>query len=321
MQMIFDVHTQIWSNLEQLGREAAERLRKRQYDALFNFDASPAGHEKAMACVDASLVFGFRCDRERAHVPTEYVAEFVGKDPHRRLGVAGIDPMGAEPQAQLQSAVDLGCVAVTVSPACQGFHPTNSTAMPLYERCAELSMPVFVGCQEPLTRTAMLEFARPTLWDEVARALPDLRIVFHQIGHPWIDETLMLLGKHANTYADIAGVVSRPWQLYNALLSAQALSVMDKLLFASGFPFETPAKAIEKLYTVNGYSHGTQLPSIPRPLIRGIVERNALDALAIEADVFPTAAERADETVERDVHVEIETTGLGPEESTLASDL
>ena len=48
----------------------------------------------------------------------------------------------------------------------------------------------------------------------------------------------------------------------------------EKLLFASGWPAETPAKAIETIYSVNGFSHGTQLPSIPRPQLRSIVERD-----------------------------------------------
>ena len=64
---------------------------------------------------------------------------------------------------------------------------------------------------------------------QVAQAFPNLPIVIGQLGYPWIDETLVLLGKHRNVYADISGVASRPWQLYNALLSASSLGVMDKL--------------------------------------------------------------------------------------------
>ena len=47
-----------------------------------------------------------------------------------------------------------------------------------------------------------------------------------------------------------------------------------KLLFASGWPSHTPAKAIETIYSVNKFSHGTQLPSIPRPHLSSIVERD-----------------------------------------------
>ena len=117
------------------------------------------------------------------------------------------------------------------------------------------------------------------------RAFPDLKILIAQVGHPWVEETLVLLGKHGNIFADISGVASRPWQLYTTLLNATSFRVMDRLLFGSGFPRETPAKAIESLYSVNAYNQGTQLPSIPRAQIRGIVERDSLACLGIEAEI------------------------------------
>ena len=115
--------------------------------------------------------------------------------------------------------------------------------------------------------------------------LPKLPIVISQLGHPWIDETLLLLSKHECVFADISLVSSRPWQLYNALLDAFSMDVMDKLLFGSGFPLETPARAIESLYTVNAFSHGTQMPSVARASIRSIVERDSLACLCIDSEI------------------------------------
>jgi hypothetical protein len=66
---------------------------------------------------------------------------------------------------------------------------------------------------------------------------------------------------------------------------------MEKLLFGSGFPNETPARAIESLYTVNAYSHGTQLPSIARASIRAIVEKDSLACLGIDAEIASRPAE------------------------------
>ena len=103
----------------------------------------------------------------------------------------------------------------------------------------------------------------------------------------WVEETLLLLDKHKNIWADISGVVSRPWQLYNALLSASSFGVMDRLLFGSGFPFETPAKAIESLYSVNAFSQGTQLPAVPRSQIRAVVERDATACLGMDTIITP----------------------------------
>ncbi|MHC4948669.1 MAG: amidohydrolase family protein, partial [Planctomycetota bacterium] len=175
----------------------------------------------------------------------------------------------------------------------------HSSAFRIYERCDALSMPVFVTVGDVQSADAILEFARPGHWDEVARSFPGLRIVINQLGHPWVDETLTLLGKHDHVYATISGIASRPWQLYNALLSASSLGVMDKLLYGSGFPRDVPAKTIEALYSVNTYSHGTQLPAIPRSHIRAIVERDSLAVLGIESEVTARRTEEADGDLDR----------------------
>lgn len=285
--MVIDIHTSIWSNPDQLGRERAEALRRQQAQHWGQFDASVAAHEVAMRCVDGAVVLGFRSERLNALIPNEVIAEFVARDQQRRIGIAGVDPMADDIDRQLDAAISLGLSGIALSPPYQGFHPQHSTAMRLYERCVEAGMPVFVTLDSPITSGALLEFARPVLWDEVARSVPGLSLVFGQLGHPWIDETLMLLAKHANVYADISGVAGRPWQLYNALLNAVSMGVMDKLLFGSGFPFQMPAKIIETMYSINTFSHGTQLPSIPRTQIRRIVERDSLTCLGIDAVVTP----------------------------------
>jgi predicted TIM-barrel fold metal-dependent hydrolase len=297
--MIIDLHTRVWASPDQLGEQLAARRRRQTAECgIQHLDASPASHERNMGCVDGAVVLGFRADRLGARIPNEFVAEFASKDPRRRVGVAGIDPMGDDVLDEIEAAVGLGLVGVAVSPVCQGFHPAHSAAMRVYERCADLALPLFVTMEEPLTASAALEFARPAAWDEVARTLPGLPIVISQLGHPWIDETLLLAGKHERVYADISGVASRPWQLYNALLGASSYGVMDKLLFGSGFPGDTPARAIEALYTVNAYSHGTQLPSVARSSIRAIVEKDSLACLGIDAEISssPREPQAEDET-------------------------
>ena len=101
------------------------------------------------------------------------------------------------------------------------------------------------------------------------------------LGAPWVDETILLLAKHTNFFADVSGLFSQPLKAYNALLTAQQYGVMHKLLFGSGFPFSTPAEAIEALYSINQICRGTNLPLIPREQLRGIVERPTLDLLGI----------------------------------------
>ena len=76
-------------------------------------------------------------------------------------------------------------------------------------RPKQLGMPILIHPVGQFTEQSKLEFARPYLLDEVARTFPRLRIVIAQLGQPWIDETIVLLGKHANVFADVSGLA---WQ-------------------------------------------------------------------------------------------------------------
>ena len=170
---------------------------------------------------------------------------------------------------------------ITVSPAAQGFHPAHTRAMPVYEFCAGKGLPVFVETGTDIAPQSMLEFSRPHLFDEIARGFGSLTIVVSAMGSPWVSETIALLAKQPKVYADIAALLRRPWEAYHSLLLAYQRGVADKLLFGSDFPFLTAAEAIEQLYRINEVTRGTSMPAIPREILRGIVERDALTQLGI----------------------------------------
>jgi predicted TIM-barrel fold metal-dependent hydrolase len=279
--MIIDCHTRLWSDPRQLGPEAAAVLSKGTPSTWAFESGDAAAHGREMSCIDIAFVLGLRADLVGAHVPNELIAEFIGRDPQRRIGIAGIDPLADSAEHDLESAMELGMSGITVSPALAGVHPTHSSAMKIYERCCEHSLPLIVTLPNPIPASSILDFARPVHWDEVARTYPQLKILFTQMGYPWIDELLVLAGKHEHIFAEVSGVATRPWQLYNALSTASSLGVMDKLLFGSGFPQSTPQQAIESLYSVNVSVKGTPLPSVSRSLVKEIVERDALKCLGI----------------------------------------
>ncbi len=101
------------------------------------------------------------------------------------------------------------------------------------------------------------------------------------MGFPWVNETALLLGKHENVFAETSWLLNEPWQAYQALLTAHQFGVMNKLLFGSGFPNASAAHCIEELYGISHLVHGTNLPTIPREQLRGIVERDTLKLLGI----------------------------------------
>lgn len=279
--MIIDAQTRIWPSVDRLGRESADIARREQATRWIRESADPGQLELDLDPIDAALVFGYRCERQDSTIANEWIAEVVGRSRNRLMGVAGIDPMSTDALEEIDRAVDMGFVGVTVCPSDQGFHPTNSTAMRVWERCQHLGFPIFVSRPGPPCPGAILDFDRPLNWDEVARSIPELPIVLGGIGTPWVEETLLLLQKHPRIFADTAGLIRRPWHLFQALLGASSMGVTDKVLFASGWPVETPSKAIETIYSVNSFSQGTQLPSIPRPQLRAIVERDLPTVLGL----------------------------------------
>jgi len=250
-------------------------------------DASIEEHSRATDPVDRAFVIGFKSRYLGVQVANEFIFDYVRRRPEKLIGVAGIDPTHVDEALEEleKSHREFGMKAIAVSPAAQDFHPSDSRAMQVFSEAARLQKPVFIQQGIHFNAAAKMEFARPSLLDEVARDLPQLRMVIAHMGYPWTDECVVLLGKHPNVFADIASLIHRPWQAYNALLAAYQYGVIDKLLFGSDFPFGTPTRAIESLYRINHLVTGTNLPTIPRQSLVSIVERDALGLLGIESAV------------------------------------
>lgn len=289
--VIVDCHTHIWESPGQLGQIENE-LRNgihgggegRQGESMLP-DASVEEHLKASEPVDKSFVFGFKSRYLRAEIPSDLVSNYVRQHPDKLIGVAGIDPTHLEEALEEINRAhgEYGMQAITVSPAAQDFHPADSRAMQVFSEAARLRKPVFIHQGIHFSAASKMEFARPSLLDEVARELPSLRMVVAHLGYPWIDECIVLLGKHPNVFADISSLLHRPWQAYNALLAAYQYGVMDKVLFGSDFPYTSAAKTIASLYRINQLVTGTNLPTIPRQFLAAIVERDALSLLGIDS--------------------------------------
>ncbi|MGN6625599.1 MAG: amidohydrolase family protein [Tepidisphaeraceae bacterium] len=177
---------------------------------------------------------------------------------------------------------ELRLKGVVLSPANQDFHPSDSRAMKVYELAEKFAMPILFHPGANFIEQSKLEYSRPYLLDEIARSFPKLRIVIGQLGQPWADETIVMLGKHPNVFADISGMLTRPWQAFNTLVNAYQYGVIEKLLFGSDFPYTSASDCIETLYSLNQMVQGTALPVVPREQLRGIVERDAVSLLGIQ---------------------------------------
>lgn len=280
--MIIDLHTRIWDSIDALGDSVAASFRHRRVEPWSSTTANAEAHTVAMSPVACAAVLGFESGLLEAHITAQQVIDSIQTQPNPCVGFVGIDPTLGRAVPRLEEALDAGLVGATVSPAAAGFHPADTRAMALFEACEDRGVPVIVESAAMLSPRVNLEFAQPYLLDEVARSFPKLKLVVSSFGLPWIDQGVTLLAKHPSVYADVSGLVTRSWQLYNALVNAYQSGVMNQVLFGSGFPFCDPEKAIVTLYSVNTISQGTPLPSVPREQLRSVVERDTLKELGIQ---------------------------------------
>jgi predicted TIM-barrel fold metal-dependent hydrolase len=258
--MIVDCHTHIHSSVKQTDR---------------------AEHLAATGAVNACIVLGSPV--EGADTNKE-ISEYVETHREKMVGFAFLDPLQQRVGfKRLKSLLDdlrlKGCVLYN----CEcGFHPAHSRAMFFYELAEELGLPVFFHNTPPFSPNAVLDYAQPYLLDEVARTFGSLKIVIGRMGRPFIDQTLCMVEKHENVYADLTIQPDNLWQTYNEVVAANEQGVMDKLFFGSGFPLAQAGPCIERLLGLNKFLGDTSLPTIPQSRIRGIIERDSLTVLGIK---------------------------------------
>lgn len=280
--MIVDACTRVWQGAEPWAAEAGQAT------------SSSDAHADAMLGTGAAFVLGFRADRMGVHVPAERVAAWVHQGPDTRVGFVGIDPLSESPIQDLEAAVEQGMAGVTIAPADAGCRPTDERCKVVFEWCAQAQIPVIISNPGLLTPQSVLEFANPVLFDEALRDIEGLTIVFGDLGRVFREEALAMIAKHPRAFAEISTVVRGPSALYHTLIAAHERGVMGKLIFGSGFPAESPQRAIERIFSVNGFSPTSGgWTTIPREQLRSMIERDTFQLLGLEPVHGCATAKRA----------------------------
>ncbi len=259
--MIVDCHTHINCAAENV--EASEHL---------------AAAETVDACIVLATAEG------ASQEVNKKLSEYVSKHKEKMVGFAVVEPTknktNVKNLALITDKLQLKGTVLYCS-SC-GFHPAHSRAMRFYESAQELGLPIFFHNGGPLKSEAVLDYAQPYLLDEVAREFSALKIIIGTMGIPFVEQTLSMVAKHKNVYADLTIRPSNIWQVYNMVAAAHECGVMDKLLFGSGFSFSRAGECMETLLGFNKLLADTNLPTVPRGNIRNIIERDTLELLGIK---------------------------------------
>jgi predicted TIM-barrel fold metal-dependent hydrolase len=180
----------------------------------------------------------------------DYIAGLVSKYPDTFLGFASVDPWkGKVAVKELERAVrELGLKGVKFQQGAQAFYPDDRRFYPLWEKCAELGIPVqfhtgTTGLGEGLGggHGIKLDYMRPIPYiDNVAADFPDLTIICLHPSWPWQEETLAMARHKGNVYVDLSGHL--PGKFPESLINAIGTYLKNKAIFSTDFPAVDPGK-------------------------------------------------------------------------------
>ncbi|HLF71627.1 MAG TPA: amidohydrolase family protein [Dehalococcoidia bacterium] len=198
-----------------------------------------------------AVIFGVDSETTsgQPYAGNDYTASIVQKYPQRFMGFASVDPhKGKAAVIEIERSVkELGLRGLKLHPISQAFFPNDTRFYPLWEKCAELGVPVLfhtgqtaVGAGLPGGGGLKIKYAQPIHIDDVAADFPALNIIMAHPGVPWQEEQLSIALHKPNVYIDLSG-----WspKYFRPIMVQYANSLLqNKVLFGSDFPALTPER-------------------------------------------------------------------------------
>ena len=260
------------------AKKAKMRMSKDVYfrgDDKRGGDSTPETHLNATADADKTVVLAFAAPHSGIRVPNELIARYVRSYPDRFIGYCSVDPNDPGASEELEHCVSaLGLKGLKLGPIYQNFNPTGKQAFALYRKASKLGIPILWHQGTTFVRKGPLKWANPILLEDIALALPDLKMIIAHLGHPWETETIVLIRKQPNVFADISALHYRPWRYYNAMITAVEYGVEHKLLLGSDFPSATIKQVVAGLRKINEVIGDAPLPRVSQQVMDGIIYEN-----------------------------------------------
>ncbi|MDI6907154.1 MAG: amidohydrolase family protein [Thermoanaerobacterales bacterium] len=179
-------------------------------------------------------------------VTNDYVARIMNRYPDRIIGLAGIDPnKGPAAVTEVERAInELKLKGVSMDPFGANMYANDRRMYPIYQKCAELDVPVFITIGPLPVGGTYLSYGSPMPVDEVATDFPTLKIVCSHGGWPFTYEMIAIAFRHDNVYFETSVYHFLPGA---KLIVEAANSILgDKVLFASAHPFAQLKPTVEK---------------------------------------------------------------------------
>ncbi len=279
--MLVDVHTHVFDPAADFGPRLRADLARCGVDSAAWGDVAER-HLASTQVADVAVVFGLQAAATGWNVPNDRVAAHVRRAPDRLIFFASVDPAQADHLEELERChQELHCQGLKLAPIYQGIHPLDKKYRQIYGYCQKHGLPILIHMATTFSSGTPLEYARPAHMDQVAIDFPDLKIVLAHMGHPWEGETIAVIRRNANVYADISALYYRPWQFYNSMRLLVEYHAEAKVLFGSDYPFTTTEDSLKGFWSINSVPGRSGLPVVPEEVIEGIIHRDTLAALQL----------------------------------------
>lgn len=290
---MIDIHVHLWDWQGETPSFIREYMLSRGYfgdhdpEAFFNTGSLIAALDDAG--VEIGVLLPLRAESYGWRVTNEYVRERIAEAPERLIGFACVSPNTHDAVKELIYAIEqLQLKGLKLHPPMQMFNPGDPVCFPIYEALQHYGLPVLFHTGSGPSQLSD-RYSNPHLVDEVAVHFPDLKIIMAHAGRFWYQETLTMMRRHPNIHIDISANVGKATEygLLLALLVAvkEVVGGLDRVLFASDYPWYTPKRMLDLIY---GAQNASRL--LPEPLqithqdIDQILDKNARKLLDIQID-------------------------------------
>ena len=135
---------------------------------------------------DCETTYGFPANNNS-------ILEFCRAYPNKFLGFWGIDPhKGMDAVREVEHVIkDLGMRGIATDPYLAHCPPSDARYYPIYAKCVELGVPVFVTTAPPAqVPRAIMDYIDPRQIDVVARDFPELILIMSHGGYPFVNEAI-----------------------------------------------------------------------------------------------------------------------------------
>lgn len=192
---------------------------------------------------DKAVVFSIDQESTTGVSPLDpnVLARAVDACPNRILALQGVDPHKEDAAATLERSVrELGLHGAVLVPFLHRLPADAPACRPIYRKCLELDVPVWIHASVNWASAHPMELGRPLALDRLCGEMPGLKVIAGHGGWPWVPEMVAAAWRHPNLYIDPSGhrwkYLATPNSGWEMLLHFGNSTIQDKVLFGTDWP-------------------------------------------------------------------------------------